>query len=64
MKKLKGRMTPKQMLGFFLLASPFIGIGIFSLFCLGLAQTIAIFAFVLLIIIIVFTGCYLIEDAK
>ncbi len=57
-------MTPKQMLGLFLLASPFIGIGIFSLFLLGLAQTIAAFALALLIILVVFTGCYLIEDVK
>ena len=57
-------MTPKQMLGLFLLASPFIGIGIFSLFLLGLAQTIAVFALVLLIVAVVFTGCYLIGDVK
>jgi len=57
-------MKPKQMLGFLLLASPFIGLGILSLFLLGLAQTIAVFALALLIVAVVFAGCYLIEDVK
>ena len=57
-------MKPKQLLGLFLLASPFIGIGIFSLFLLGLAQTVAIFALTLLIVLVVCTGVYLITDVK